>query len=105
MTHVCEGGVTWSDRGVEKEEVAVGQLRLLFSCIDQNGSLRMCAFVRSYQQGPSSEASLLKMAQLRWAADGRQPVYQCIPAHSMLRPVLLQPHPRKTGFFLHNPFA
>ena len=45
------------------------------------------------------------MAQLRWATTGRQPVYQCIPAHSMLQPVLLQQHPKKAGVFLHNPFA
>ena len=63
--------MAWSDIGVEKEEVAIGQLRILFSCTDQDGCSRMCAFVRSYQQGPSSEAALLKMAQLRWATDGR----------------------------------
>lgn len=88
-----------------KGVATIGQLRLLFPCTDQNGCSLMCAFVRLCQQGPSSEASLLEMAQLRWTTDGRQPVYQCIPAHSMLRPVLLQQHPKKAGVQFHNPFA
>ena len=92
-----------SSRG--KEEVWLGQLRMLFKCVDAEGCGRMCAFVRMLSAGPSATSDLLNMTQLQWAKQGRRDHYECIPAHSILRPVLLQAHPKKQGQIYYNAFA